>query len=180
MINRIGIIACAAVLLASTRASAQRPIELGIDAGVSIGLGDNSVTVINIPAQAFRIGFFFDDNLSLEPKIALNTITGSGDTFTSYLFELGLLYHFYREGYGRRVYPPPGLRSAFYVRPFVGIVGTSDGGSNTDAILGAGIGMKVPLVSRLASRFEANFAHRFGDPSQNQIGLLAGLSFFTR
>src|SRR5437764_4044072 len=103
---RIGIIACAAVLLASIEARAQNPIELGIDAGVSIGLGDNSVTVINIPAQAFRVGFFFDDNLSLEPKLALNTITGSGDTFTSYLFELGLLYHFYREGYGRRVYPP--------------------------------------------------------------------------
>jgi len=180
MINRIGIIACASVLFVSTQASAQRPIELGIDAGVSIGLGDNSVTVINIPAQAFRVGFFFDDNMSLEPKLALNTITGSGDTFTSYLFELGLLYHFYREGYGRRVYPPPGLRSAFYVRPFAGIVGTSDGDSNTDGILGAGIGMKVPLVSRLASRFEANFAHRFGDASQNQIGLLAGLSFFTR
>lgn len=182
MSNRIGIIACATVLLASTEAKAQRPIELGIDAGVSIGLGDNSVTVINIPAQAFRVGFFFDDNMSLEPKLALNTITGSGDTFTSYLFELGLLYHFYRdrEGYGRRVYPPPGLRSAFYVRPFVGIVGTSDGDSNADAILGAGVGIKVPLVSRLASRFEANFAHRFGDASQNEIGLLAGLSFFTR
>ena len=182
MMNRIAIalFTAAAIFAGSTQASAQRPIELGIDAGVSIGLGDNSVTVINIPAQAFRIGFFFDDNMSLEPKISLNTITGSGNTFTSYLFELGLLYHFYREGEGRRVYPPPALRSAFYVRPFAGIVGTSDGNSNTDAVLGAGIGMKVPLVSRLASRFEANFAHRFGDASQNQIGLLAGLSFFTR
>ena len=181
MNNRIGIIVCATVLLVSAEARAQNPIELGIDAGVSIGLGDNSVTVINIPAQAFRIGFFFDDNMSLEPKISLNTITGSGNTFTSYLFEVGLLYHFYRETVGRRVYPPTGLRSAFYVRPFAGIVGTSGGDpSNTDAVLGAGIGMKVPLVSRLASRFEANFAHRFGDASQNQIGLLAGLSFFTR
>lgn len=181
MTNRIRFLLCAALLASSSNyALAQRPIELGIDAGVSIGLGDNSVTVINIPAQAFRIGFFFDDNMSLEPKLALNTITGSGETFTSYLFELGLLYHFYREGYGRRVYPPPGLRSAFYVRPFAGIVGTSDGDSNADGVLGLGIGMKVPLVSRLASRFEANFAHRFGDASQNQIGLLAGLSFFTR
>jgi hypothetical protein len=40
--------------------------------------------------------------------------------------------------------------------------------------------MKVPLANRLASRFEANFAHNFGDFSSNQIGLLAGLSFFTR
>ena len=182
MTNRISVLLWATFLaVSSNQALAQRPIELGIDAGVSVGLGDNSVTVINIPAQAFRIGFFFDDNMSLEPKLSLNTITGSGATLTSYLFELGLLYHFYREGYGRRVSPPSGLRSAFYVRPFVGIVGTSGGGSSsTDAVLGAGIGMKVPLVSRLASRFEANFAHRFGDASQNQIGLLAGLSFFTR
>jgi hypothetical protein len=181
MINRITIALFTAAFLIASQARAQRPIELGIDAGVSIGLGDNSVTVINIPAQAFRVGFFFNDNMSLEPKLSLNTITGSGDTFTSYLFELGLLYHFYREGYPRRVYPPPGLRSAFYIRPFAGIVGTSGGGdSETDAVLGGGIGMQVPLVSRLASRFEANFAHRFGDASSNQIGLLAGLSFFTR
>jgi len=181
MINRIGIIACATVLLASTPAKAQRPIELGIDAGVSIGLGDNSVTVIDIPVKAFRIGFLFDDNMELEPKLTLVALTGSGNTATSYFAELGLLYHFYRESVGRRVYPPSGLRSAFYVRPFAGIVGTTGAGNDrADAILGAGVGMKVPLVSRLASRFEANFAHRFGDASRSEIGLLAGLSFFTR
>ncbi len=180
MIHRIGIvIAGLALLSVSARAQTPRPIELGVDAGVSIGLGDNSVTVINIPAQAFRVGFFFDDNMSLEPKFAINTVTGSGDTFTSYLAELGLLYHFYRTPTLRGTVPSP--RSAFYVRPFAGIVGASGGGnSNTDAILGLGVGMKVPLISRLASRFEANFAHQFGDFSSNQIGLLAGLSFFTR
>ena len=165
----------------SSQSFAQRPIELGIDAGVGIGLGDNSSTVIDIPVQAFRVGFFFDDNMSLEPKLALHTVTGNGPTLSLYMFDVGLLYHFYRGDYGRPVYPPTGSRSAFYVRPFAGIVGISGGGdSNTDAVLGAGLGMKVPLVSRLASRFEANFAHRFGDASFNQIGLLAGLSFFTR
>jgi hypothetical protein len=67
------------------------------------------------------------------------------------------------------------------VRPFVGIVGfNGPGDDDSDAVLGAGIGMKVPLVNRLAARFEANFAHRFGEPDFNQLGLLAGLSFFTR
>jgi len=31
-----------------------------------------------------------------------------------------------------------------------------------------------------ASRFEANIAHTFGDFSSNELGILAGLSFFTR
>jgi outer membrane protein with beta-barrel domain len=172
-----------ALVSASTKAQEYHPIELGVDAGVTIGLGDNSVTVINIPVQAFRIGFFLDRHVSLEPKVALNTVTGSGDTFTSYLAELGLLYHFYREGErrGRVIYPGPGPRSSFYVRPFVGIVGSNGpGDDDSDAILGAGVGMKVPLINRLAARFEANFAHQFGDPDFNTLGLLAGLSFFTR
>lgn len=182
MINRIGI-PFAAVISSAFVAGAQppRPIELGIDAAVTIGLGDNSVTVVDIPAQAFRIGFFVDDRMSLEPKVGLTTISGRGDTFTSYIAELGLLFHFYRPRVRPDPYPYPRPASAFYVRPFVGIVGASGGDDSvTDGFLGAGLGMKVPLINRLASRFEANFAHRFGDRSSNQIGLLAGLSFFTR
>jgi hypothetical protein len=181
MIKRIGIVlAGTAFCVGVAGAQRARPIELGIDAGVAIGLGDNSVTVVSIPAQAFRVGFFIDDRISLEPKFGLTTVSGEGDTFTTYAAELGLLYHFYRtrmrmEPVG---YPP---LSAFYVRPFAGLVGASGGGnSTTNGLLGAGLGMKVPLISRLASRFEANFAHIFGDDSSNQIGLLAGLSFFTR
>jgi hypothetical protein len=172
-------------LVSSSLQGQDRPIELGVDAGVSIGFGDNSVTVISIPVQAFRIGFFVDDKVSIEPKFGLTTITGNGDTFTSYAAELGLLYHFYRERErdvrGRVIYGGPGPRSSFYVRPFVGIVGSNGpGGDDSDAVLGIGVGMKVPLVNRLAARFEANFAHQFGDPDFNQLGLLAGLSFFTR
>jgi hypothetical protein len=169
--------------LAFTSATAQAQVELGVDAGVTVGLGDNSRTVINIPAQAFRVGFFLDDHVSLEPKFGFTTTSGSGPTVTNYAAELGLLYHFYRdrERMGRVIYPGPGPRSSFYVRPFIGLVGFSGAGADdADAVLGAGVGMKVPLVNRLAARFEANFAHNFGDPDFDQIGLLAGLSFFTR
>lgn len=170
-------------LISSPLQSQDRPVELGLDAGVTIGFGDNSTTVINIPVQAFRIGFFFGDHVSVEPKFGLSTVTGNGDTFTSYDTELGVLYHFYRERtrMGRVIYPAPGPRSSFYVRPFVGLVGfNGPGDDDSDAVLGAGVGMKVPLINRLAARFEANFAHRFADPDFNQLGLLAGLSFFTR
>ncbi len=182
MTNHIRI-ALAGVMLSAGFAGAQppRPIELGVDAAVTIGLGDNSVTVVDIPAQAFRAGFFLNDRISLEPKFGLTTISGGGDTFTSYLAELGLLLHFYRARMRADRYPYPSPLSAFYVRPFVGVLGTSAEGPNiTNGRVGAGLGMKVPLANRLASRFEANFAHVFGDFDSNEIGLLAGLSFFTR
>ncbi|MEO8193368.1 MAG: outer membrane beta-barrel protein [Gemmatimonadales bacterium] len=168
-------IAGLAISAATANAQPPRPLELGVDAGVTIGLGDNSVTVIDIPVQSARIGFPISPRTSIEPKFALQVITGNGDTFTSYRGELGLLYHL---GSGR--YPGAYHRAGMYVRPFVGVVGFSDGTSDTSGLLGAGVGFKMPLVSRLSSRFEANFAHVFGDNDFNEIGLLAGLSFFTR
>jgi len=156
-------------------AQAPRPIELGIDAGVTIGLGDNSTTEIDVPAQAFRVGFPISPRSSIEPKLRLNILSGGGDTFTSYRAEMGWLYHF-----GSSRYPGAYQRAGAYVRPFAGLVGVSDGDSHTSGLLGIGLGYKMPLISRLSSRFEANFAHRFGDFDGNEIGLLAGLSFFTR
>jgi hypothetical protein len=160
---------------ALAQAPAPRGLELGIDAGITIGLGDNSVTTIDIPAQAFRVGFPISPRVSLEPKLGLTIISGNGDTFTAYRGELGVLYHF-----GSDKYPGAYQRAGLYVRPFGGIVGFSDGASQTSGLLGAGLGIKVPLVAKLSSRFEANFAHLFGDADGNEIGLLAGLSFFTR
>ena len=164
---------------AGAQSTAPRPIELGIDAGVTIGLEDDSFTTIDIPVQAFRIGFPLSPRVSLEPKLRVNMLTGNG-TVTNYRGELGLLYHF-----GSDRYPGAYHRAGLYARPFVGIVGFSLDNDDIDesdsaGLLGAGIGYKLPLVSRLSSRFEANFAHYFGNGDANEIGLLAGLSFFTR
>lgn len=167
------------IALAATQAMAQstapRPIELGIDAGVTIGLDDDAFTTIDIPVSSLRVGFPLSPRISLEPKLRVNVLTGQGDTFTTYRGELGLLYHF-----GSDRYPGAYHRAGLYVRPFAGIVGFSDGDSDSAGLLGAGVGYKFPLVSRLSSRFEANFAHYFGEGDANEIGLLAGLSFFTR
>ena len=168
------------VLLAFAAATAgaqtPQPKEIGADAGVVIGLGDNSFTTISIPAQAVRVGFPIGLRTSLEPKFGITIVTGDGDTFTQYRGELGLLYSL-----GSSRYPGAYQRAGLYVRPFIGIAGfSSDGDSDANGILGAGIGTRIPLISRLSSRFEANFAHEFGDGDGNQIGLLAGLSFYTR
>ncbi len=177
---RIATILAAISLAASAAAAQDRPIELGLDAGLSVGLGDNSFNTIDIPAQAFRIGFFVQDNVSIEPKFGLNSTSANGRRFTRYRAELGLLYHFFRPGMRARGYPGPGPRSSFYLRPFAGLVGSSNGDSDTRGLIGGGVGLKVPLVNRLASRFEANIAHTFGDFSSNELGILVGLSFFTR
>jgi hypothetical protein len=160
---------------ADAQSAAPRPIELGVDAGITVGLDDDSFTTIDIPVQAFRIGFPLSPRVSLEPKLRLNVLTGEGDTFTTYRGELGLLYHL-----GSSRYPGAYHRAGLYLRPFAGIVGFANGTSDSAGLLGAGVGYKMPLVSRLSSRFEANFAHYFGDGDANELGLLAGLSFFTR
>ena len=171
--------AVAALALFATALSAQaptpRPIELGIDAAVDIGLDDGSNTEISIPAPTFRIGIPISPRVSLEPKFGLRIRTGNDNTSTTYRGELGLLYHF-----GSDRYPGAFQRAGLYARPFVGLTDTSVGDSETSGLLGVGLGYKIPIISRLSSRFEANFQHLFGDADANVIGLLAGLSFFTR
>lgn len=164
-----------AALPAHAQNEAPRPVEIGVDAGIVIGLGDHSRTEIDIPAQAFRVGFPISPRSSLEPRIGITVRSGGGDTFTIYDLELGWLYHF-----GSSKYPGAYQRAGLYVRPFVGMFGTSGDGSSTSGLIGAGLGYKIPIIARLSSRFEANFAHAFGDAEGNQLGLLAGLSFFTR
>lgn len=172
MLKRLSAIAIAITVAAgSATAQAPRPIELGIDAGASIGLGDNSVTVISIPAQSARVGFFMTPRISIEPKLGLTIVSGNDETVSAYRAEVGVLWH---------TGTPPAMRSGVYIRPFVGFTGFSNGDSETNGLLGIGAGLKVPMLDRFAARFEANFAHHFGDGSGNELGLLAGLSFFTR
>jgi hypothetical protein len=151
------------------------PIELGIDAGLSIDFDSPTTTTIAIPAQQIRVGFLIRPRISLEPNFALNVSSGGGSHFTTYQAGVGLLYHF--------SVPRSDLKT-YYVRPFIGMAGySSSGTSGTQAVIGGGFGVKIPLVSRIASRFEVNYTHAFssGDlDSQNKVGLLAGLSFFTR
>ena len=179
--RRVLSIAALSILALSASASAQRSSatmanpspEIGMDAGISFGLGTPSTTVISIPVQQIRMGFFVSPALSIEPSLGLTSFSGGG-TFTLYNIGAGVLYHF----------SPRRAANQFYVRPFLNVVGASGGGtSNSTTIFGLGGGLKVPLRDRIASRFEANFAHQGaqgGTPAENAIGLLAGLSFYTR
>ena len=158
---------------ADAQKSSARPIELGLDGGISVGFDDPNVTTVSLPVQALRVGFFMNDKLSLEPRFNFNSVSGGGVSVRSYALELGALYHLggYMKGNG------------LYVRPFAGIVGVGgDVGSGSDAFMGGGVGVKIPFAQRrLATRLEANIAHAFTDGGgSNGLGVLFGVSLFHR
>ncbi|HWL40583.1 MAG TPA: outer membrane beta-barrel protein [Gemmatimonadaceae bacterium] len=174
MKNRFAVLGCLALALTASAADAQRgsrPIEFGVDGGLTVAFDDPTVTLVSLPVQDFRVGFFMTDRVSIEPRFHLNSQSTDGGSFQEYHFELGALFH------------PGGYRtgSGLYIRPFGGIVGfNSEATDDSDGYLGAGIGIKLPFSDRrFATRLEANFSHLFseGDGS-NRLGLLFGLSFF--
>lgn len=173
MTKRFAVLGFLAVALTASAAGAQRasrPIELGIDGGITVGFDNPNITLVAIPVQAFRVGFFMTDRVSIEPRFGFNSISGGGFSARTYVVELGALFH------------PGGYRtgSGIYVRPFGGLIGTGgDIGSESDGYLGAGVGVKLPFAAgRLATRLEANFSHVFDTGGSNQLGILFGLSFF--
>ena len=180
MMKSLLVLTIAALSVGATSAEAQRParqssnpIELGIDGGVLFGLDKPSVSVVGLPTQDFRIGFIVAPRWEIEPRFNLTSIHGGGVSATDYSFAVGALYQ------------PAGDRvgKGLYGRPFIGVSGTSvsGGGSNSNGFAGLGLGLKLPWDDRrMATRMEANYTHGFGNGGGNALGILIGLSFFTR
>jgi hypothetical protein len=180
MMKRLLVLTIATLAVAAPAAEAQRssrggstPIELGIDGAILFGLDNPRATVLVLPLQDFRIGFLVSDKFEIEPRFNLTSVHSGGASATDYNFELGVLYQ------------PAGDRAGkgVYGRPFVGISGSSGTGfaSDNSGILGLGLGLKIPFSDRrLATRLEAEYAHGFSNGGNNVIGVLFGLSFFTR
>lgn len=179
MTKQLVVLGFIALVMSATAAEAQknsssaRPIELGMDGGLSIGFDDPNVTTVSLPVQALRVGFFMNDKISLEPRFNFNSVSGGGVSMRTYSLELGALYHL--GGYAKG--------SGLYARPFAGIAGVGgDLGSGSDGFIGAGAGVKLPFANRrLATRLEANLAHAFTDAGgSNGLGVLFGVSLFHR
>jgi hypothetical protein len=157
------------------------PKEIGLDAGVVVGLGDQSSVNIDVPAARARLGFFLpnDSRWSIEPALGLSyNKVEDADGVLAYNLEGGLLYHFS---------PPAQLAdeaaanhvSVAYVRPFVNITGFTGDDGDSEVSLGAGLGVKIPWRPALAWRLEANAGYGF-DNEAFRLGAYAGLSFFPR
>jgi hypothetical protein len=179
MMKRLLALCVASLAFAAPAANAQRqrtstPIELGVDGGILFGLDAPRTTVVALPIQSFRVGFLVTDNLAFEPRAAINSIHGGGASVTTYDFQMGV------------VYQPDGDRvgKGVYGRPFIGVSGISvsgPAGNNNNGYIGLGVGLKIPFADRrLATRMEALYDHGFGGGGSNLIGVLIGLSFFTR
>lgn len=181
MMKRLVVLGVLSLTLVAPAANAQRashqnsgPIEFGIDGGVIFGLDAPRTTIVALPAQDFRLGYFLSDKVEVEPRFNINSVhVNGGGSLTTYAFEVGVLLQ------------PGGDRvgKGLYLRPLVGVSGASvsGGGSNNSGYAGAGFGLKLPWADRrLATRMEANYEHGFSNGGSNQIGLLIGLSFFTR
>jgi hypothetical protein len=174
MKKRFAVLGCLALALTASTADAQRRarlLEFGVDGGITVVFGDPNLTLVNLPVQDFRVGFFMGDRMSIEPRFHLNSISGGGASAQEYSVEVGALFH------------PGGHRagSGLYIRPFAGIVGfNSEPADDSDAFLGAGVGVKLPFADRrFATRLEANLSHLFSEgDGTNRLGLLFGLSFF--
>jgi hypothetical protein len=180
MMKKLLVLSAVALALIAPAAQAQRSsrhdsgaLELGVDAGLTFGVGSSSGTLFSLPTQVFRLGYFLSDKLEFEPRFSINSISGGGNTVSTYNLEAGLLLI------------PDGDRvgKGLYLRPFLGVAGISvpGPGDTNSGYIGAGAGLKLPFADhRLATRLEANYEHGFGSGGSNTIGLLVGLSFFTR
>ena len=176
------LLAIASTLLvgyAGAQPTASRPIEVGVDGGITYGLGSGTM-VVTLPGQQLRVGFFRSDVVSIEPAAALNY--GRGRRFNSLTVrgELGVLYHLSPDRTARQT----------YVRPFVGLdynrFETEDGpggqptdGSSGNSELGVGVGVKLPVTSRLTVRLEGSYS-RSDLSGSGVLGLTTGISFYAR
>jgi hypothetical protein len=176
--------AAAAPLAAQT--SAPLPIELGVDAALQTD-DQTDVTTLSVPLQRVRVGFFLSPRLSFEPTLAFERGSGDGASGSALAAGAGVLVHLAGAPTGRA------RTTSLFVRPFAGLTRASfdlddpdfDLGSEsvTQASAGVGLGLKFPVMDRLAWRVEGTFQRNFETddlPAANVLGLTVGLSFHTR
>ena len=150
--------------------AAQRPVEIGMDAAFQFLFeGGATAWTLAVPIQQVRFGFMASDRLSVEPRFSFSHLDNGG-SLTALRAGLHLLYYFQPTAGGSRPYVTGGGTLLFV---------DAGGNSDTQFQLGAGIGVLLPIVSRLFGRLEARYDRAFS-PEFNQVAALFGLSFFTR
>ncbi len=176
--------AVAAVVLAlglAARAEAQRPIELGVDGTLARVTSDGGdFTTIAVPLGRVRAGFYLSDVLALEPSLGFNWVDTDGSSATSLNLGAGLLYHFKADPAVVRPFIEGNVQLA-YEKVSVDALDIDE--SDTQFAVGGGVGVKVPLVSRMDLRLEAFVQHAFESDevlSSTTFGALFGFSFYTR
>ncbi len=169
---RLVSLAAALVAIPTLLAAQGKPIELGVDAGLTYRSNSPHVTTIGIPIQDLRVGIGVTDKISIEPRGSLNYVKVQNTKSASEIeIGAGLLYHL------------KGLKEGIYIRPFVSYDHISSGGSSASQFTaGGGIGYKAG-TGGVVGRFEAGYAHAFETNTlakSDNIIVLLGLSVFTK
>ena len=166
------LLSVSSVALAQARGGSTRnrpkPIELGTDAELSIGMDDPGYTSVAIPVSMVRIGIHATDVLSIEPfgRISYFKLEGFDGT-TNYDFGVGALYHFSADR----------SKSQMYVRPFLML----DGGSNQDSEIGVGVGLGWKLRPRMNGRLQwRTEVNIFSINDATSLNGLFGISLYPR
>lgn len=183
MLKRVAcLFALALFLTAGTAFGQSRPIEFGIDAGLTYsmlqdmdGVEFDDELSFDVPFSTFRVGFFVSDNISIEPQVQFNFFDPGGDSDSQ--MQLGLLaavlYHF----------QPDMTQTQFFVRAGGAFLMYDYGGDVDDTLFGfgGGLGVKVPVADNFMFRAGGDVVYMLeGDITPGMINIIGslGLSFF--
>lgn len=151
---------------------AHRTTHVDLPAGAT---EDVSATIVQLPIGMVRAGVYLTPTVELEPAIGIVHTSTSGGDLTQLNLDIGLPIYF------------TGTRATdqIFARPLIGFDHVSGSGDNgfTQTSLGAGLGIKIPIDSRIASRIEAQYRHGMHSAPANsydQFALLLGLSVYSR
>jgi hypothetical protein len=181
VLSVVALVAVAAGFPAVARSQATLPYELGVDGTVIRrfetfeGRGIKSTsdfTSVSLPVNAIRVGLFVTRQIELEPSLSYMRVSTGGDSFSQ--IDLSIAAPLY--------FTPDRTKSQFFVRPVVGLLKVT-GNDGAQVNVGAGLGVKIPIDRRIATRLEAEYRHgnqAGAESSYNQIGLILGFSVYTR
>ncbi|MGD2216004.1 MAG: outer membrane beta-barrel protein [Gemmatimonadales bacterium] len=183
MLKRVAcLFALAMFLTAGTAFGQSRPIEFGIDGGITYsmlqdmdGMEFDDELSFDIPFSTLRVGFFVSDNISVEPQVQFSFFDPGGDSDTQ--MQLGLLaavlYHF----------QPDMMETQFFVRGGGAFFMYDFGGDVDDTLFGfgGGAGVKVPIADSFMFRAGGDVVYMLeGDITPAMINIIGsvGVSFF--
>jgi hypothetical protein len=170
------LVALAAWASAPDIASAQEKgtVELGMDGfiGIRTYASGSDVFSVDLPISSVRAGFYLSDRTALEPSLGFDVISGSGYTLSQLDFDLAMVFCMDDLG-----------QTTPYFRVGGGVLLLNvEGSGDTQFTAGIAGGVRIPTGERMAVRLQLGIDRNFeGDFSgSTDIGLKAGLSFFTR
>jgi hypothetical protein len=169
---RLVSLAAAFVAIPTLLAAQNRPIEFGVDAGLTYRSNSPHITTIGIPIQDLRVGIPIADKITIEPRASLNYVKVQNSKASSQIaLGAGLLYHL------------KALKEGIYIRPFASYDRFSSSGSSASQFTaGGGLGYKAG-TGGVVGRLEAGYAHSFKNDNfakSDNIFALIGISLFTK